>query len=216
MPDSGKSTENQAPSDVARERLLDAMLEVAAGQGWTPGAMKEAAQVAGLSEGEVELACPGGVSDLLEAFARRAALAAEDRMGQADIKEMKIREKVAAGVKAYIAFLEPHKPAIKRAAGSPYNLFAGPTALWKAADAIWAGLGDKSTDFNWYTKRMTLSAVLGSTLLAWLGTDDEAEVDEFLDHRIENVMQFEKSKKQVQDFVAKMPDLFDVLGSRKP
>ncbi len=219
MPDSRKTTENQAqeqaPSDVARERLLDAMLKIAAERGWTEGAMRAAADEAGLSQGEVELACPGGVGDLLEALAVRAANAAEERMAAADVKEMKIRDKVAAGVRAYIAFLDPHKPAMKRAAGSPFNLFAGPTALWKAADAIWVGLGDKSTDFNWYTKRMTLSAVIGSTLLAWLGTDDEAEVHEFLDHRIENVMQFEKSKKQVQDFVARMPDPFDILGSRR-
>lgn len=215
MPESGKTTGNQAPSDKARERLLDAMLEQAAEQGWTQGAMKAAAEAAGLSDGEVELACPGGVANLLEALADRSAKAAEARMGEPDIPEMKIREKVAAGVRAYIAHLDPHKAAMKRAAGSPFNLFAGPTALWKAADAIWAGLGDSSTDFNWYTKRMTLSAVIGSTLLAWLGTDDEDEVNEFLDHRIENVMQFEKSKKQVQDFMAKMPDPLDILGSRK-
>ncbi len=215
MPDSKDSSEKQAPGTVFRERLLDAMLEIAAERGWTQGAMEAAAERAGLSEGEVELASPGGVAGLLEALADRSAKAAEARMGEPDIKDMKIREKVAAGVKAYIAHLDPHKAAMKRAAGSPFNLFAGPGALWKAADAIWAGLGDKSTDFNWYTKRMTLSAVIGSTLLAWLGTDDEEQIDEFLDHRIENVMQFEKSKKQVQDFVAKMPDPFDILGSRK-
>ncbi len=215
MSKSTESKEKQAPSDAARERLLEAMLEVAAEQGWTQAALEAAAERAGLSEGEVELACPDGVAGLLEALAARAAQAAEDRMAAPDIEAMKIREKVRAGVKAYLAHLDPHKKAMKRAAGSPFNLFAGPAALWKAADAIWAGLGDKSTDFNWYTKRMTLSAVIGSTLLAWLGTDDEDEVGAFLDHRIENVMQFEKSKKQVQDFVAKMPDPFDILGSRK-
>ena len=216
MPKSKESQQKQAPSDANREKLLDAMLQVAAEQGWTQGALEAAAEKAGLSEGELELACPGGVSGLMEALADRSAKAAEDRMRAPDIKDMKIRDKVKAGVKAYIASLDSHKTAMKRAAGSPFSMFAGPTALWKAADGIWAGLGDTSTDFNWYTKRMTLSAVLGSTLLAWLGTDDEDEINEFLDHRIENVMQFEKSKKQVQDFVAKMPDPFEIFGSRKP
>ena len=91
----------------------------------------------------------------------------------------------------------------------------GPKGLWAAADAIWAALGDKSTDYNWYTKRMTLSAVLASTLAAWMGTDDEAQVDEFLDRRIENVMQFEKLKAQAKDAFAKMPDPMDIFGSRK-
>jgi hypothetical protein len=75
--------------------------------------------------------------------------------------------------------------------------------------------GDKSTDFNWYTKRTVLSGVLGSTLAAWIGTDDEAEVDAFLDRRIENVMQFEKLKGQVKDAFAKAPNPMDFFGQRK-
>ncbi|RYG35696.1 MAG: COQ9 family protein, partial [Burkholderiales bacterium] len=66
-----------------------------------------------------------------------------------------------------------------------------------------------------YTKRTTLSAVLGSTLAAWVGTDDEAEIDAFLDRRIENVMQFEKLKGQVMDAVAKAPNPMDFFGQRK-
>jgi ubiquinone biosynthesis protein COQ9 len=111
--------------------------------------------------------------------------------------------------------LAPHKAAVKRAASTPANLLTGPKGLWAAADAIWATLGDKSTDFNWYTKRTILSGVIGSTLAAWIGTDDEAQVDAFLDRRIENVMQFEKLKGQVKDAFARMPDPMDIFGQRK-
>ena len=38
---------------------------------------------------------------------------------------------------------------------------------------MWRIAGDTSTDFNHYTKRMTLGAVYGSTLLVWL--DDQSE-----------------------------------------
>ena len=57
-------------------------------------------------------------------------------------------------------------------------------------------LGDTSEDINWYSKRASLSAVYGATVLYWLGDDStghEATWD-FLDRRIENVMQFEKAK----------------------
>ena len=87
--------------------------------------------------------------------------------------------------------------------------------LWAAADAIWTALGDTSTDFNWYTKRTILSGVLGTTLAAWMGTDDEAQVDAFLDRRIENVMQFEKLKAQARDAFAKAPNPMDFFGQRK-
>jgi ubiquinone biosynthesis protein COQ9 len=204
-----------APSDQFREQLLDAMLGIAAETGWTPAALDRAAEKAGLSKGQVLLACPTGVADLLEALGARAAKAAEARLVRPDIQSMKIREKVASAVRAYLAFLEPHKAAAKRAAATPANLLAGPKGLWSGADAIWAGLGDKSTDYNWYTKRAILSGVLGSTLVAWLGTDDQSEIDAFLDRRIENVMQFEKFKSHVREAASKMPNPFDILGQRK-
>lgn len=207
-------TASAAPSDVFRERLLDAMLEFAPETGWTDLSLGRAAERAGLSAGQVQLATPNGAGDLLEALARRAARAAADRLGQPDVSAMKVREKVRAAVRAYLDFLEPHKPAVKRAAGSPANVLSGPKGLWSAADAIWSALGDKSTDYNWYTKRAILTGVIGSTLVAWLGADDPAEVDAFLDRRIENVMQFEKWKGEVREAASKMPNPFDLMGGK--
>lgn len=207
-------TASAAPSDVFRERLLDAMLEFAPETGWTDLSLGRAAERAGLSAGQVQLATPNGVGDLLEALARRAARAAAARLGQPDVSAMKVREKVRAAVRAYLDFLEPHKPAVKRAAGSPANVLSGPKGLWSAADAIWSALGDKSTDYNWYTKRAILTGVIGSTLVAWLGADDPAEVDAFLDRRIENVMQFEKWKGEVREAASKMPNPFDLMGGK--
>ena len=73
--------------------------------------------------------------------------------------------------------------------------------IWGTADAIWQALGDTSDDVNWYTKRATLSAVYGATVLYWLGDESEghAATWEFLDRRIENVMQFEMFKAKVRD-----------------
>jgi ubiquinone biosynthesis protein COQ9 len=69
---------------------------------------------------------------------------------------------------------------------------------WRTADLMWRAAGDSSTDYNHYTKRLTLGAVYGSTLLAWLDDNSEnwAETSAFLDRRIDNVMQFEKWKAQ--------------------
>jgi len=200
-----------APSDLFLDRLTDAMLALAPESGWTQAALAKAAEKAGLTDGQALLAAPNGVSDVLEAFGQRAAHAAGAAVSASTGK---VREKVRAGVKGWLAALDVHKPAVKRAAVAPANLLTGPKGLWAAADAIWAALGDKSTDYNWYTKRMTLSAVLGSTLAAWMGTDDEAETDAFLDRRIENVMQFEKFKAQAKEAFANFPDPLDILGKR--
>jgi len=213
MDDNSAAETEATPSDLFLDRLLDAMLALAPEMGWTRAALDRAGDKAGLSVGQALLSAPNGVPDVLEAFGKRAARAAGQGVLVAD--NQKVSQKVRAGVKSWLAALEPHKPAVKRAAASPANLLTGPRGLWTAADAIWVALGDTSTDYNWYTKRMTLVAVLGATLTAWLGTDDEAEVDAFLDRRIENVMQFEKLKTQAKDAFAKFPDPLDVFGQRR-
>jgi ubiquinone biosynthesis protein COQ9 len=205
---------NTAPSDEFRERLLDAMLAAAPEKGWTQAGLEAAAAQAGLSEGQAILACPNGISDLLAALGQRAARAVEDRLVAPDIKGLKVRDKVSAGVRAWLAALDPAKPAVRRAAGSPANLLTGPKGVWSAADAIWSALGDKSTDYNWYTKRLILSGVVASTLLVWLGTDDQQEIDAFLARRIGNVMDFEKAKGRAREFASHLPNPLDFLGRR--
>jgi ubiquinone biosynthesis protein COQ9 len=206
----------RAPSDQWREQLLDAMLQLAPETGWTRFGLDKAAKNLGLTTGQVQLACPGGVIDLLDALSARAAKAAGERLKPEAVVGLKVRQRVRAGVKGFLAELEPHKAAVKRAAGAPVNLLTGPRGLWAAADAIWTALGDKSTDYNWYTKRLILSGVIGSTLLCWADADDEAVVDAFLDRRIEDVMKFEKLKADVRERAANWPNPLDfVLGPRR-
>ena len=74
--------------------------------------------------------------------------------------------------------------------------------------------GDTATDYNHYTKRMTLSAVYTSTLLVWLDDNSEgwADTAAFLDRRLENVMRFEKWKAGWQDNAIRRPSLARFLG----
>lgn len=191
--------EKPAPSLVLRERLLDAMIEVAAEQGWNSAAMAEAGRRAGLTEGEVQLAAPKGPLGLIDAFADRGDKAMEAVLGRADLKSMKVRERVTYAVRTRIELVSPHKEAARRSLarlGLERNgLLAGKMA-WRTADAIWRALGDVSTDGNYYSKRAILAGVFVSTFGVWL-LDHEAgstRTWDFLAARIENVMQFEKFK----------------------
>ena len=78
----------------------------------------------------------------------------------------------------------------------PQNLPQAARLSWRSADVMWRLAGDTATDYNHYSKRAILSAVYGSTLLAWLQDESEGSADTaaFLDRRIDQVMQFEKWK----------------------
>src|SRR5258705_8461395 len=82
----------------------------------------------------------------------------------------------------------------------PQNVPLAFRISWRTADLMWRIAGDTSTDFNHYTKRMTLGAVYASTLLAWLEDQSEgwSETADFLDRRLHGVLKFDK-------FISKLP-----------
>ena len=82
----------------------------------------------------------------------------------------------------------------------PHHACDGARAIWHTADVIWNALGDTSRDFNWYSKRATLSAVYSSALLYWLGDDSPgaSATREFIGRRIDNVMQIEDVKARIR------------------
>ena len=86
--------------------------------------------------------------------------------------------------------------------------------IWNMADMIWRAIGDTSTDANYYSKRLILSSVIGSTLPVWLSdqSDDKAAARAFLDNRIENVMEFETLKWRVKSFTKDLPEPAEILG----
>ena len=79
---------------------------------------------------------------------------------------------------------------------------------------MWKAIGDPSTDFNFYTKRITLGAVYSSCFLYWLNdeSDNAADTWDFLDRRIENVMQIEKIKAKCRNQNYEIPDIWRQLG----
>jgi ubiquinone biosynthesis protein COQ9 len=79
---------------------------------------------------------------------------------------------------------------------------------------MWRIAGDTSSDFNHYTKRLTLGAVYGSTLLNWIDDKSEgwSETSAFLDRRLADVMRFEKWKAGWRGGDLRRPSLARFLG----
>lgn len=199
---------SEAPENIdgfepARRRLLEAALIEAAFDGWNGAMIDKAARGAGLEPSVVAAAFPGGVRDLLRYWSIRADETMAEAMAGPDFAALKIREKVAFAVNARLDVLRPHKEAARRAAALlalPTSGMLGAQLAWKTADAVWRGLGDKSTDFNFYSKRGILTGVWTSTVARWLAddSDDEAATQAFLEARIANVMEIEKAKAQIR------------------
>lgn len=190
--------------DADRAKLLAAALQRAPFEGWTPVMLRRAATDAGLSRATLAAAFPKGVADVLRYWSMTADAAMAARLSGEAFAVMKVREKVTFAVWERLEVLAPDKEAARRAAATlalPVFAPLGAELAWATSDAVWRGLNDPSTDFNFYTKRATLLAVWTSTFARWLADDsaDAAPTRDFLDRRIENVMQIEKLKARARD-----------------
>lgn len=203
--------------EVIRAKILSAALPNVAFDGWTNRIMREAANASGISHGEMRLAFPGGVVDLVGYFLLDGDRRMEEALAKRDLASLKIRERISLAVRTRIEVDVAHREAVRRAVtllALPTSGVAGPRALYRTVDAIWRAVGDNSTDFNFYTKRAILAGVYSAVTLTWFGdqSEDYADTWEFLDRRINDVMQVEKLKARVQTFGQKMPDPFGLLG----
>ncbi|WP_419740476.1 COQ9 family protein [Ruegeria sp.] len=184
-----------------KQQLLDAILMHVPFDGWSEASFRAAVFDCDLDDGLARAICPRGAVDLALAYHARGDQVMLDRIKSTDMSELKFREKVAAAVRFRLEAVED-KELVRRGMtlfSLPNHAADGAKAVWGTCDLIWDALGDTSDDVNWYTKRATLSGVYSSTLLFWLGDDspDHQNSWAFLDRRIENVMQFEKLKAQV-------------------
>ena len=190
-----------SPLEQIRDRLALTAGENAVFDGWTAKAVESAAAQLGIDPAQARLAFPKRKPAMIDAYIQGVDREMEKRLPTANLASMKIRDRIRALVWTRLEIMGAAREAIRSALSvlaMPQNVALAARVGWRSADLMWRLAGDTSTDFNHYTKRMTLGAVYGSTLIAWLDDSSESWSDTaaFLDRRIDNVMQFEKWKAQ--------------------
>jgi ubiquinone biosynthesis protein COQ9 len=188
-----------SPLEQLRRRLALAAGENAVFDGWTRKAVDSAATQLGIDPLKARLAMPKTQAGMIDVYIQEVDRGLEAYFTPERLRAMKIREKIRALVWKRLEIMGPAREAVRRALAilaMPQNLPLALKISWRSADLMWRIAGDTSTDFNHYTKRMTLGAVYGSTLLVWLDDQSEEWIDTaaFLDRRIDDVMRFEKFK----------------------
>ncbi|MCC1492026.1 COQ9 family protein [Cognatishimia sp. F0-27] len=198
--------------DPIADRLLDAALMHVPFDGWSETTFRAAVADIDMNMTVARGLFPRGAVDLAVAYHRRGDAAMIARIEATDLTGMRFRDKVIFAVRARLEAVSDREAVRRGTTLFALPLYApdGAKLVWGTADAIWTALGDTSQDFNWYSKRATLSAVYSATVLYWLGDDslDNQATWGFLDRRIEDVMRFEK----VKAGVAKNPVLAKLMA----
>lgn len=189
--------QDESGSEFAEEKalLMRAMLLHAGHLGWSWRALDLAAEDCGVSDARMIFAdatpCDFVVAayDMAEEVFRQDLLEAQD-----DWAKLRVREKIAAGVRMRLHPWRAHRSALKSATAIllyPWHARRAARCCYGTLDKIWRAAGDRSVDFSFYSKRATLSGVYLSTLLFWLEdeSEDSHESWAFLDRRIGEALQ---------------------------
>lgn len=183
--------------------LLTAILPHVVFDGWSETSFDCAVADLKMDPAFAAMLAPRGALDLAVAYHHQGDAHMRAAYQSSSTVSRKIREKITLVVRLRLEAIAD-KEVVRRATSLfalPQHAGEGAKLIWGTADHIWDVLGDSSRDVNWYSKRATLSAVYGATVLFWLGDESSghAATWAFLDRRIKNVMQIEIAKAKIRD-----------------
>ncbi|MGL9732726.1 MAG: COQ9 family protein [Wolbachia sp.] len=147
-----------------------------------------------------------GIYSALEDIVEDLNSSMEAKLINYNLKDMKVRERVKLAIQIRLsnyAKLSNYREFLKNVllfSVLPKNTYFSSKLLYKTISAIWYGIYDQSTDFNYYTKRAILAVVYLNTILFFINDYSEGFVDtlSFLDRCIDNVMVFQKFKTRLK------------------
>ena len=149
---------------------------------------------------------PKGLDDVLLNFLRlnEEKLINISRLKKNIFTNLRVHEKIIFIIMEYLKILNNYKKSFKQL--FVYMLInarfiLANRILFQIADQTWFISGDKSIDFNYYTKRLILMKVYLLTFLFWLKNEDTKNMDKtkvFVEKVIKRVLTFGKIKSRIK------------------
>ena len=209
------------PQDSAalKARVLEVALAHVPLLGWTEAALVQAVEDCNQPAAMAWALFPEGPLEAIICWSHQVDQATTAILDTMDLPSLKVRERIAWGVRMRLKVLEPHRDAASKAVRfllSPARAKAALGLLYDTTHALWIAAGDTSTDYNFYTKRLLLGGVYLSTLLYWL-KDRSPESHRtwiFLDRRIADVLKIQTLKGTVSTLASTAAQFF--RGFPKP
>jgi len=195
-------SERMAKREAKKDTIVLAAAPHVAFDGWGDAALAAGAVDAGYDEGTAKRLFPGGAEDAVAQFATISDRAMIEAMEKADMDSLRVRDRVIFGVRARLEFLTPHREAVRgglHVLANPLHAGLMASITHTTVDHIWYMAGDRSADFNYYTKRGLLAPVYAATVLYWLNDQSEncADTWDFLARRIDDVLKIPPFKAKV-------------------
>lgn len=203
-------------AESQREALLEAMLPEVPFDGWSRAALRGAARRLGITVGEALVLFPGGPADLVAGFSRWADRRMLDRLETLPLEALPVPDRISSAIGIRLEIVEPWREAVRRALivlALPQHAPLALRLTYETVDGIWYAAGDNATDFSFYTKRLTLAAIYGASVLYWLDDRSEgfADTRAFLDRRLAGAVRVGRARRDLEALASRLPNPFRLL-----
>ena len=177
-----------------REKIVRVAAEAAVFEGWSEACLRTAAKEVGISYKNILELFPRGGVDLAIYYHKMGDQTFLSEYQRVDVKTLSHYDKVRKALEVRLLIIE-NKEAFRRSMAlfsTPLYQMDGINLIWSTCDKIWLAVKDKSMGTNWYTKRLSLSAIYFSAILYFLDDDsfENQETNEFIDRRLKDLNVF--------------------------
>jgi ubiquinone biosynthesis protein COQ9 len=201
-------------SNKTKEKILAEFLPIAALEGWNKDALLKAFSGCEIEAKFADLIFENGCLDLAEFYVDFQNKKTAEHLAKIEnFHTEKTRQKIRLALYTRFEVEKNNQLALQRLKNfylnpknftsfeiGPKPLMQGLKACYKIADFIWKEIDDQSTDFNFYTKRLTLAKIILRSFAVFIKDDskDFSKTKSFIDSQIELVMKFEKCKQRAK------------------
>ena len=182
-----------------RLKILKLSKKYIASEGWSDKIFSLLASNNNISINKISVLFPQGYQDLLKLYLYESEISFFKSASNLNIKNLKTNKKIVSIILLRFKKNLLEKQLVKRTfyfLMLPQNITLCLSTIYRTVDNIWYLAGDKSTDYNFYTKRFILACVYYSTLIYWLKiTDNNLEkTKKFIEKSIKNTSIIPKLK----------------------
>lgn len=197
-----------------KQKILHNFLEIVQFDGWNDFTLSKAIELSDIDKKFQNLIFENGCLDLIEFYIEEQNRKLLQKIAQNNnFSALKVRQKITFALVTIFENEQKHQLALQRLRNfyldaknfsqikyGPKPLFLGLKHAAKMADFIWLAINDKSTDFNFYTKRLTLAKIILQSFFVFVKDDSGnlLKTKNFIDLQIEKVMKFEKFKSKIR------------------
>lgn len=196
-----------------KQKLISKFIELLQFESWGNSTLEKAAKECGFDSGFLQVLYPGGISEFTNEFVEecnKAALRTALNDGFDKLRTtQKVEEIIYKRIGTYHNVLEGTE-AVRKFVGycaNPVNIPHSLHNIYDFSSDVWYLLGDKSTDFNYYTKRLSLSAIYTKCMLYSLSdkSDNLTQTKKYIQKSIDGLMKINKLKQKANDILKYNP-----------